>query len=249
MVTGGPRARLVTLLAFVAAGCSALALADAPAPAPPPPPHFVRPGMVRYHMQRRFDDLRAIEQLLVSGQLDEARTRAFLLVQPETDPGMAPWAADAKGVVEAARALHTAPNVDEACRREARLAEACATCHLHANRPQTFGSLPPPPPDRPTVAARMARHQWAVDRLWEGLVGPTDERWLAGLEMLAAAPPPDSELTGAPALGTRLQELARTALGTRRTEPLRNRADRYGEMLVTCAACHKRLWAPTSTVR
>ena len=202
------------------------------------PARFDREGMVRYHMRRHFDDLRAIEQLLVSGKLDEAKARAFLLAQPETDPGMAPWEPRARGVVEAVRALRMAPNIDEACRREARVAEACAECHLEAQQPHIFGVPSTPPPERATTAARMARHQWGVDQLWAGLVGPSDEHWRAGLAVLAESPAPPTWPAELPALGARLQELARRALPPRATETLDDRAAVYGEMLVTCAACH-----------
>lgn len=33
----------------------------------------------------------------------------------------------------------------------------------------------------------MARHLWATDRLWEGMVGGDDDAWRDGLDVLAAA--------------------------------------------------------------
>src|SRR5690606_33945669 len=90
------------------------------------------------------------------------------------------------------------------------------------------------PPDQPTIAAQMARHQWAVDRLWESLIGASDEHWRAGLYVMATAHFPG---TDKPELATRLQELARAALDMPDTS-LDTRGARYAELLVTCAGCH-----------
>ena len=87
----------------------------------------------------------------------------------------------------------------------------------------------------------MARHAWAVDRLWEGMIGPDDDRWAAGLDVLAATPLPFTPLTDAPALAAGLRELARAQLANRSATGLDDRARAYGEILVMCAACHTSL--------
>ena len=243
-----------TLLALAAlAGCTTSA-ADPPpeapwspatheAPGPPAPPRFDAPAMVAYHMRRHFDDLRAIERWLLAGDLRDARTLAFMLTRPETDPGMAPWCPELGQLTSAAWELVRAQTVDEALRQEARVALACARCHAHAQALPVFPPPPPAPPDQPTVAARMARHRWAVDRLWEGMVGATDPPWIQGLDVLAATPLPATPLANAPAFGQRLQTLAQQALATRSSASLDDRARTYGELLVTCAQCHRALHA------
>jgi hypothetical protein len=70
--------------------------------------------------------------LLVAGKLDDAKTRAFLLTKAAPDPGMARWQREVDEVGEAARSLVAATSIDEALRREVRVAAACATCHLGA---------------------------------------------------------------------------------------------------------------------
>jgi hypothetical protein len=85
----------------------------------------------------------------------------------------------------------------------------------------------------------MARHQWAADRLWEGMVGAADESWQAGLDVLARAPlPSPSPSADQVVLATRLQRLAEHARATLPTEGLDQRAATYGEILVVCAGCH-----------
>ncbi len=89
----------------------------------------------------------------------------------------------------------------------------------------------------------MSRHQWAADRLWEGVVGGANKPWRAGLDVLVATPLPYSSLTDAPALAAQLQALAHTAIDEQidLTDPVSERARMYGEMLVTCAGCHRSL--------
>ena len=171
-------------------------------------------------MRRRFDDLHALERLLVGGKLDEATTLAYLLDDP-----------DLGGVDAAARAVANAPSLDQALRREPMIAAGCATCHerTHAHVGFTFRGAPR---NRPTLDAQRARHRWAVDRLFEAMVGPDDDRWRAGLEILATTP-----LEMRPTEAMQLQGLARAALAAPSSG---DRTTSYGDLLTTCAACHAR---------
>jgi cytochrome c553 len=214
---------------------------DSSSPEPPPPARFDDPAMAHYHMRRHFDDLRMVEQLFMAGKVDEGATLAYLLVRQTDDPGMLPWQPQSKAVADAALALTTAESVDEGLRQVARVAEACAECHAHAQSLPLFAPAPDVPPNKPSREARMARHAWATDRLWEGMIGPNDDRWKAGLDVLAATPLPFAPLNDAPALADRLQQLARDQLAQRSTTLLHDRAIAYGEILVTCAACHSSL--------
>ena len=196
--------------------------------------------MVRFHMQRHFDDLRVIEQHLLAGHLTDAKTLAFLLTKPAPDRGMSRWGTDINAVGEAARELGESPSIDEALRREVRVAEACAWCHLRLQTQPVFAAAPAVVADDGTPAARMARHRWATDRLWEGLVAPSSSSWRSGLDVLAVTPLTFAPVSDAAALGAQLQQLARSARTKLRdgSETLDDRSRFYGEMLVTCAACH-----------
>jgi len=101
-------------------------LIDEPQPPIPPSKQFEHDMMVRFHMHGSLDLLRAIERLLIRGKLDESRTFARMIAEAPFEPDLGPWAAQAAIVRERASAVASAPGLDEACRREARLAEACA---------------------------------------------------------------------------------------------------------------------------
>jgi hypothetical protein len=179
----------------------------------------------RVHMHRRFDDLQLLEHALISGRLVEAQALAFLLARAP-EPWMAPWPDDTLAVERAALAVALAPSLDDATRREPKLAMACAQCHRDA-RALPFHRTPEPLP-----ASITARHRWAVDQVREGMVHAIDASWQRGIEELAATPPPSQ---AEPSKGAvRLRALARTEV----LAPAADRSAVYGELLVTCSACH-----------
>jgi len=243
--------RFAVVASFAIGGCGPTAHAEPTPAAPPqakpgranepelpPPQRFERDMMMRFHMRSSFDTVRAIERLLIRGKLDEARYFAQSLASEPDAPGLAPWAKQIALVRERAAAVASAPGIDEACRREARLAEACARCHADASAQPEFRPPREAPADQPTIVARMARHRWAADRLWEAAIGDAEDAWRAGLDVLAASsltwPEQGSDRK---ALAQRLRQLAvqaqHAATGDRAA-----RTWLYGEILVTCASCH-----------
>ena len=189
-------------------------------------------------MQLHFHDLGAVQERLLRGELADAKAFAFLLTQADSDPSMRQWDSQTRAVADAARAVKDAGSIDEGLRLEVRVALACANCHIAAGRETIFDEPAPLPADEPTVDARMARHVWAADRLWEGIVTPSEERWLAGLQVLAAAPLPFSNATDALSLSRALAHRAQFEIDNRAKELLEARATAYGELLITCAGCH-----------
>lgn len=235
------------------AGLGALGLADAPKPGPakpkpvakeppaelPPAQRFERDVMIRLHMHDNFDLLRAIERLLIRGKLEEAARFATAIAEVPDSPAHGSYAAQAVLVRDRAAAVARATTVDQACQLEAKLAAACGGCHVETNVAPEFRAYPAAPPDVQTVEGRMARHRWAADRLWEGIVGGADEPWRAGLDVLAAAPFDWGDRSKARvSLSRDLQRLAATARKRKLADTLDTRATSYGEMLSTCAACH-----------
>ena len=214
----------------------------APRPAPSPDPtaeRFEHDMLVRMHMHENFGLLHAIERLLIRGKLDDARRLAESIGAAGDGPSHGPWAAHAVAVRERATELARAPSIDVACRRAGAVAAACAGCHAELD---AMPELRPPsatPPDRPTIEARMLRHRWASDRLWEGLVTNGDDAWRSGLDILAAAPLDWAAIAPASRAGL-ARQLQQQAARARRQAPdgIRERAAAYGEMLATCAGCH-----------
>jgi cytochrome c553 len=232
LVTLAHRASTLLLISLLAA-CQA-ATADTPPPEPPPAKRFEHGMTLRFHMHQSYDLVRAIERLLIRGKLDEAKRFAEAIAMTPEAPAHGPWAALTATVRDRAMAVARATSVDDALRKETQLAAACADCHREHHGSAMFEKPPAAPPDRPTLDARMARHRWAADRLWEAVVGDADAPWQGGLDVLATAP---LELDAERAPFAR--ELQRLATAARRAKrPAVNRARTYGEILVTCAGCH-----------
>ncbi|HEU4731886.1 MAG TPA: hypothetical protein VFT22_28520, partial [Kofleriaceae bacterium] len=135
----------------------------------PPSKQFEHDMMVRYHMHGHLDLVRAIDRLLLRGNLEDTRALARSIAESPAAPELTAWQAEINVVRQRAAALAAAPSIDEACRREAQLAAACASCHVETRIQPEFDVTPPVPPDLDTIQARMARHRWAADRMWEGL--------------------------------------------------------------------------------
>jgi hypothetical protein len=97
----------------------------------------------------------------------------------------------------------------------------------------------------------MLEHQWAVDLMYQGLAGPSDELWTKGVEALQAAPlsatdlPKDASLTAEiVASEKKIHDQAAKAL---KTTDLGTRVALYSEVLGECATCHSlhgRVWGP-----
>lgn len=213
--------------------------ACSPSFADEPTQHFGHDMMVRFHMHENYALYAAVERLLLRGKLEDARDMARLIGLAPDEEGLSTWADRVTVVRDRVSALAGAPSIEEGCRRAARLAGACARCHVATSAMPEFAHPPVLPQDRPTVESRMARHMWAVERIREGVLGGDDASWRAGLDVLAGAslPAPATEADRV-ALARRVRELTAPARSGGKASTLDDRARMYGEILVTCAGCH-----------
>ena len=139
-----------------------------------------------------------------------------------------------------ARVIQAQDQVDDIARSVARMGMACGACHLAMDRGPTMRPGEPPPSSR-EPGAHMARHQWAMDRLWEGLVGPSLPAWAAGAGALGSGAldlGPGTRPTEVERLAEQVHELGDSA---RHASGWAERAEVYGTLLQSCAQCHERL--------
>lgn len=195
---------------------------------------------VRQRMHARFAATRTLEQAIVFGDLPRARKEARTIRQL-VDPDVLPaWQPYLTGIRDAARQVELATNLVSAARTSAELGRRCGKCHEAAGAKLRFGSDPAPDPNG-KLPVTMASHQWAAGRMWDGLIGPAPDRWLAGAQALIRAPlaiVAEGDLPPELAVGddvARLRLLARRALDATTPDA---RARLYGELLGTCVGCH-----------
>ncbi len=178
------------------------------------------------------------------GNLDGAKAEAKLLAELAIEgPTGELWKQLFDAMKSAAARSTSATDVKDAGRDVGLVARTCGDCHTRFGRPGVL--IEPPGALRPGVRASMQRHQWATERLWDGLVVPSDDAWNAGALALSEAPLMPEELTPGKTPAPRLGELAQTVhdLGRKAVsvERVDARANLSGDVLATCAECHKLL--------
>ena len=189
---------------------------------------------------------RAIEarDALVKGDLRAARSAMADLASGQLDglpPGLR---ASAEKVGRAAREASQAPTLEVAAQALGRVAAACADCHTAAGKAPEYPRAYQPD-DFPDPVSHMWRHQWAADRMWEGLSGPWEVAWQAGAAQLkepALKPATfgvvETEWTRYGKLAERVHALGDSA--TKANDPSA-RAATFGRLLATCGTCHSAL--------
>jgi cytochrome c553 len=195
-------------------------------------------------MRSHFLEGRAIRDALVRGDLDDARSR-LTRASVEAGPIDAPpsWEPQLEALRAAAGEASSAEELPDVTRAFATLATQCAECHSEHGATIEFEALALPEGDEPPV--QMQRHQWAAERMWQGLIAPQPARYREGATVLAEAPLHPLELragTAPPLEVVQAAERARELAGqASRAETQADRAALYGQLLSTCAGCHRQL--------
>jgi cytochrome c553 len=193
-----------------------------------------------------YENVGRLYREAAAGRLDGVRTEANELLARESGAGLPQ---DVENHLEELRIYAglaaRAPDVSSASSAVARVAAACGSCHKAMKRGPRYAVVAGPPDGATPLATRMIRHRWAADRLWDGLVGPSDASWSAGASALRDAPLFTDELTHEVEQYEAVTKLAWTVheLGARANSAREQsvRAALYGELLGTCASCHSLL--------
>ena len=195
------------------------------------------------HMREHLQQITRIQTAVIRGDLDRLRRPATWLQQHEPAPEASilyvPFILSMRGY---ASEILEAEDIRTAAADVSAIATACANCHIASEVNLNFGSAAEPA-GGPDLGSHMQRHQWAIDRLWEGLIGPSDASWSRGIRMLAEAPLHGTEarwddtVADGDAMARRVHQLGREAATALLPH---DRAAIYGEMLSVCADCHTR---------
>lgn len=184
-----------------------------------------------------------VRDALIQGDLDAAHRNATDLGSvkmggsPEIDER-------AQAMRSAASRIATAPDLAAASRATGELVRTCSDCHARLTGPTRLEIDPAPRTDDSARRARMRRHVWAMNELWDGLVGNSEEPWRAGAAVLADPALGPAELVPSRSATPEIEQMAKTLqkLGARAqaTSDTTLRSEAYGEILSTCAGCHAR---------
>lgn len=189
-----------------------------------------------YQMRGHYADVGIVQRALVQGELGRAREAAARVTAMREVPGTGS-AGDAwvPRIRELAGEIESAATYSHATAAAGRLAATCGSCHLEMERGPQFRTEARLPEDT-GFSGHMIRHVWAADRMFEGLIAPSDELWAAGAGVFA-----DEALHGQaipPAAERHASKLHQLGLGALQLDAPRDRARQYGLMLAECSACH-----------
>lgn len=191
------------------------------------------------HMFAHFMQVGVIQSAIVNGDVDGTRRPARWIASHQE----AQFPAAAQPALEQmraeARVMLAQNELVDVARSLARMGVACGTCHEVTNGGPRINLSEAPPLDEASDQ-HMNRHVWALDRMWEGLIAPSDAAWRAGAAALADAPLQFSGQSDDQAnqLAAKVHELAGSA---RSASSENDRAGVYGELLQTCSLCHEAL--------
>ncbi len=212
----------------------ALGLAcGAPEPAP-------RRALKTAPADHHFEAAVAIHDAVSQGALADARARAESFA-PRVDPAGFPesWRAFIDPMWTGATTVASAQELTLAAAGVAQMIGSCGGCH-HAHGVAV--EAPRAEADETQRAATLARHAWAVNRMWDGLAGPSLRAWSEGADVLLDAPLVRLR-PGTPPPGPDTMRVVGQvhALASEAHEAFDSGAMMriYGQLLATCGACHE----------
>ena len=185
-------------------------------------------------MQRHFYEAIVMREAVIRGDLPSARASGEVLAAAPTTSADARWAGHVERVRTAALAGAKAKGIIDAALAVGELGAACGACH------QALGveldSPPDPWPDvRPDAEGHMLRHQWAAERMWDGLIRPSRDAWLRGVDALYEKPLPTTHL---PLRKVDLRDVTHSITARGPVAEPAERGQIYGTFVATCAVCH-----------
>lgn len=189
------------------------------------------------HMQVHYGQVGEIQTAVIAGNVEGTRNAARWLSTHEGTEFPPTAAAALEAMRNEGRIMLQQRDILPVARTLGRMGVACGSCHTTLSAGVTF-AIDATPAMATDARTQMVRHAWAVDRMWEGLVAPSDASWNAGAGALATMPLNFGANDQANRLAQRLRDLS--AQGLQATAP-RERSDTYGDVLETCALCHATL--------
>lgn len=228
---------MILSVAFAASACST------PAPPPAEQSAAAAPALpsadTAARMDSHFGKVRELEQAVIRGDLESAKAAAQWIAEHQ-DTGGLPAGTESyvTSTRNAARAVAASASLGNAGVAASFALAACGECHAAA---KVMPKMPEvsAPTAVPGPAAHMRAHQYAVDLMHRGMVGPSEALWKQGAEALKGSPLTDKELTKAPkeivASEARVHEIAGRAT---QAADAGARIAIYGELIGGCASCH-----------
>jgi cytochrome c553 len=189
-------------------------------------------------MREHFVQAEEIRHAVVSGKPRDAVQPAMALGGTADLANLpAPWRASLERMRTASSRVQNSSDLAEAAAGTADIGVACGGCHESQGGPKA--SVGEAPAVGSSVVSRMARHSWAMERLWEGLYVPSSAAWKAGAKAIQGEPFPAEVLQQGGVYGrTAAKDFKSLSAQAGSKETPQDRAALYAKLLGTCATCH-----------
>ena len=156
--------------------------------APEPASEQAKPPDLAALMRDHFTHASALEQAVIDGDLEEVDAHAQALVEKLDEQALPDsWAPHVERMQTAAKSAAGTEDLVAAASAAGEVVAACGACHAAVGGGPKFPAAPAPVPEGEDSKARMARHAWAAQRMREGMIGPSDERWRLGAGAVSGA--------------------------------------------------------------
>ncbi len=201
-------------------------------------------------MDQNFDYVASMMDALIAGDQAVAQQySARLAAMAPTPTGNKPWDEGLMRIPTRAKPIGEAKDFNAVAQAGPVVLTACAQCHSTITGPKPYPPDDPPVPYDADAKAlkkiparkQMEQHQWANDRLFDGVYYPDPVSWEAGVRAWASAPlvhPEEKKKTKKKA--QKLIDEAK-AIDLSSAKDIPSRAAAYGKLLTTCTACHAQL--------
>jgi cytochrome c553 len=194
-------------------------------------------------MHGHFEDINAIQVALISGNLVEARKLAAQVRLGFSGPAPEGWAPYIERSIASAEMLEVSDDLAMAARLAGTMANTCGDCHRSHDLVVIEHVAIAPPAEEDAFDNFMLQHRWAADRMWEGLIGPSDAAWQAGAKALQSTELSEEDigerLIVTPAISAILLQIRDDAKAATTTDGAEQRQELYGRFLAGCASCHR----------
>jgi hypothetical protein len=197
-------------------------------------------------MWQHYQRVGEIHSAVVQGNLEEARAAAGWFIGRESPPDLPPGSERLASQMRTyARNIVDANSMEDVATATASMGRTCGQCHATYGRGPALrtGSVE----DLGDDMAEMTRHKWASDRMWDGLIGPSDLSWATGAREWSSSSMLPREVREQNDVGGELHgleaHLHRLGQQAAAEETLQGRAAIYGEMMAACASCHTQIRA------
>ena len=227
------RSLALVVFPFLIAACGK---APEPAVQQPPPASLAE---VQKHMDDHFGRVREVEDAVIRGDLEAAKTPALWIADHQETTGL-PAGTDSRVIAmkNSAKSVASSANIENAAIATAALIGACGGCHADARVSPRLPEVSEPTA-RAKLPGHMLEHQHAIELMYRGLVSPASGDWMRGAEALKTAtlggksvPDASAEAVAAEA---RVHELAQRAMDA---PSMSSRVTIYGSLIGGCANCH-----------